>query len=280
MTRWVSLAALGAILLAGAGPARGQGGLPRLLQKVGFDQRLGVQLPLDASLVDERGDPVKLGDYFNDRPVILVMAYYRCPMLCTLVLNGLVQGLMDVPFDAGKEYEIVVVSIDPRETPELASAKKKTYVERYGRPGAERGWHFLTASQDSIDRLTEAIGFHYVYDAPRDEYAHAAGLVMATPKGKLSHYFYDVKFSARDLRLALVESSQGTIGTPVDRILLYCFHYDPNVGKYGPAVMRFVRMGGVATMVSLVTLVGVLWWRDRRRHAANFLPAATLEERP
>ena len=239
--------------------------LPPLLTKVGFTQHLDAQLPLDATFVDEAGRTVALSDYFHGKPVIVVLAYYRCPMLCTLVLNGLVQGLMDVRFDIGREFEIVTVSIDPRETPEQATAKKQTYVERYRRPGASAGWHFLTGSQTSIDRLAEAIGFRYAYDTKRDEYAHAAGIVVATPEGRLSHYFYDIKFRSRDLRLALVEASAGKIGSPVDQILLFCFHYDPSEGKYGTTVMAAVRAGGVLTIVALAALVGLLWVRDHRR---------------
>ncbi len=211
--------------------------LPPLLKKVGFAQRLDAQLPLELPFIDDQGRTVTLGDYFHDRPVILVLAYYRCPMLCTLVLNGLTQSLFDVPFDAGKQFEIVTVSIDPRETPELAAAKKKTYVTRYGRPGAAAGWHFLTGPQTSIAPLAEAVGFRYTYDAKRDEYAHAAGIVVATPGGRLARYFYDVRFRPRDVRLALVEASAGKIGTPIDQILLYCFHYDPTEGKYGTTIM-------------------------------------------
>ena len=202
------------------------------MQKVGFDQRLNEQVPLDLEFTDEAGQPVKLGDYFGDKPVILVLAYYRCPMLCTLVLNGLAQGMMDVPFDVGKEFQVVTVSFDPRETPELAAAKKKTYIERYGRPGAAAGWHFLTGSAASIKKLTRAVGFRYAYDARLDQFAHASGIMVLTPAGKISRYFYDVKYSGRDLRLGLVEASENKIGSPVDQILLYCFHYDPTEGSH------------------------------------------------
>ncbi len=160
-------------------------------------------------------------------------------MLCTEVLNGLVRSLLDVSLDMGKDFEVLTVSFDARETPELAAAKKKTYVERYGRPGAEQGWHFLTGEQSSIDRLTEAVGFHYTYDARNDQFAHASGIMILTPEGKLARYFYDIKYSSRDVRLGLVEASQGKIATPTDRVLLYCFHYDPIEGKYGATVMKF-----------------------------------------
>ena len=245
------------------GVALGQPRLPHSLERVGFDQRLGEQVPLDLSLVDEAGRQVKLGEFFREKPVILVLAYYRCPMLCTLVLNGLVQGLLDVDFDAGSDFQVVVVSFDVRETPTLAAAKKQSYVSRYGRPGAMSGWHFLTGPSESIQRLTEAVGFRYSYDAATDQFAHASGIMMLTPGGKLARYFYDVRYSGRDLRLGLVEAGAGTIGSPVDQILLFCFHYDPTEGKYGPAVMRFVRIGGVLTVLGICTFVGFLRRRER-----------------
>src|SRR5262249_3620177 len=181
------------------------------------------------------GREVKLGDYFTSKPVILVLTQFRCPMLCTEVLNGLVLALLDVPLAPGSDFDILTVSFDPRETPEMAAAKKKTYIERYGRPGAELGWHFLTSGDESIRRLTDAVGFRYSYDAANDRYAHASGIVVLTPSGRVARYFYDVKFSPRDLRLGLVEASAGRVGSPVDKVLLYCFHYDPRDGKYGPA---------------------------------------------
>ncbi len=246
--------------------ARGESTLPRPLRNVAFEQRLDAQVPLDLAFVDETGHAVELRDYFEGKPVIVVLAYYRCPMLCTLVLNGLVQALMDVPFDAGKEFEVVVVSFDARETPELAAEKKKTYVERYGRPGAAAGWHFLTGTRQAIDLLTRAVGFRYSYDPEKDQFAHASGLVVLTPEGKVSRYFYGIKFAPRDVRLGLVEASQNKIGSPVDQVLLFCFHYDPAEGKYGAAVMTFVRVGGVTTLIALVTLVIYFLRRDPARH--------------
>ncbi len=218
--------------------AHAQATLPPLLQNVGFDQRLNEQVPLDLAFRDEQGRDVELADYFHGKPVILVLAYYRCPMLCNLVLNGLTQTMRDISFDAGREFEVVTVSFDPRETPELAAAKKKTYVDRYGRSGAENGWHFLTGQQESIEPLAHAVGFRYKYDAFRDEFAHASGIVILTPGGKVSRYFYDIKYSPRDVRLGLVEASENKIGSPIDQVLLFCFHYDPAEGKYGAAIMR------------------------------------------
>jgi protein SCO1/2 len=236
---------------------------------VGFDQRLNEQVQLDLEFRDEAGRPVRLRRYFHGKPVILVLAYFRCPMLCTQVLNGLVRAMLDLPFNAGKEFSVLTVSFDPRETPELAAAKKKTYLERYGRPGAEEGWHFLTGEQDSITRLTRAVGFRYRYDVKHDQFVHASGIMVLTPGGKISRYFFDVKFSPRDLRLGLVEASDNQIGSVTDQVLLFCFHYDPAEGKYGPAVMNFIRLGGVLTLLAIGTLVAFLWRQERRKAAVG-----------
>lgn len=260
------------LLTLGAAPAAADGYLPPPLRKVGFEQRLGAAVPLDLEFADEAGTAVQLGDYCGDKPVILVLAYYRCPMLCTEVLNGLVRALLDVSLELGQDYQVVTVSFDPRETPELAAAKKKTYVERYGRPGAEAGWHFLTGQEDALHRLTEAVGFHYTYDAARDQFAHASGILVLTPAGKIARYFYDVQFVPRDVRLGLVEASANQIGSPVDQVLLFCFHYDPNAGKYGPAVMNFVRAGGVLTVLGLVLFIGTLARKHRRVALAPTAP--------
>jgi protein SCO1/2 len=256
------------VALFSIGPVRAQEGLPRVLRGVGFDQRLDQQVPLDAVFRDETGSSVRLGDYFGTKPVILVLAYYKCPRLCTEVLNGLVRALMDVPFDIGQEFNVVTVSFDPRETPALAAAKKKTYVGRYGRPGAGAGWHFLTGDEDPIRALTNAVGFRYVYDANHDQFAHASGIMVLTPGGKLARYFYDIRYSPLDVRLSLVEASANQIGSPVDQVLLYCFHYDPSEGKYGPVVMSFVRLGGVTTVLTLGMFLGIMWRRERRKEKA------------
>jgi protein SCO1/2 len=189
--------------------------------------------------------------------VVLVLAWYRCPMLCTEVLNGLVQAMLDMKLDLGKDFAVVTVSFDPREMPELARAKKLSYVERYGRPGAADGWHFLTGEEASIRRLTDAVGFRYVYDAKHDQYAHAAGIIVLTPAGRVSRYFFNVKF--RDLRLGLVEASGNRIGSPIDQLLLYCFHYDPAEGKYGLVIMNVVRLLGALTVLAVALLWFVLW---------------------
>jgi protein SCO1 len=246
---------------------------PPMLKDVGIEQRLGQKLPLDAIFQDEMGRPVRLGQYFQSRPVILVLAYYNCPMLCTQVLNGLVSSAKVLSFDAGKEFEIVVVSFDPRERPADARAKKAPYLAEYGRPGASGGWHFLTGSLASIERITQAVGFQYRYDDSQGQFAHASAIYVATPDGRLSRYFYGIEYAPRDLRLALVESSGGGIGSPVDQILLYCYHYDPKVGKYSAAVMGIVRLGGVAAVLILSTFLILMWRRDKRRDALKLAEA-------
>jgi protein SCO1/2 len=253
-----------ALALVAAGPAQAQSQLPPILRDVGFDQRLNEQVPLDLEFRDEAGRTVRLAEYFDGKPVVLVLAYYRCPMLCTEVLNGLVKAMIDVPLSAGRDFNVLTVSFDPREQPDLAAAKRRAYLDRYGRAGAERGWHFLTGDEGPIKRLTEAVGFRYTYDPRHDEFAHASGIMVLTPSGKVSRYFLDVKYSPRDLRLGLVEASEGRIGSPWDKALLFCFHYDPREGKYGVAVMNAVRAGGVLTVLALAAFVGVLWRRERK----------------
>jgi protein SCO1/2 len=260
-------------------PLRAESTLPPVLRSVGFDQRLDAQVPLDLVFRDETGRDVPLRDYFGGKPVILVLAYYRCPMLCTMVLNGLVRALLDVTFDVGKEFNIVTVSFDPRETPALAAAKKKTYLERYGRPGAVEGWHFLTGTEDAIKRLTNAVGFRYTYDAKHNQFAHASGIMILTPQGRIARYFYDITYSPRDIRLGLVEAAENKIGSPADQILLFCFHYDPAEGKYGPIIMNFVRLGGVVTLLGLGTFLTVLWRGEWRAACALVLPALSRKRR-
>jgi protein SCO1/2 len=241
-------------------------GKPKMLENVGIDQRLDEQLPLDIALRDESGQEVKLGDYFGSKPVIISLVYYSCPQLCNQVLNGLTSSLKTLTaFDIGKEFNVVTVSFDPRETPQLASEKKKTYMEWYKRPGAAEGWHFLTGDQAAIDKLTEAVGFHYNYDPQTNQFAHASGIMIATPQGKLARYFYGIEYSASDLRLGLVEASENKIGTPIDKVILYCFHYDPASGKYGLVVVNLIRLGGVATIVGMIAFLLLL----RRKNTAH-----------
>jgi protein SCO1/2 len=239
-------------------------GMPELLQEVGLDQKLNAQIPLNLTFKDESGRTVKLGDYFGKRPVILTLNYFECPMLCTEVLNGLTGALTTLNFSIGKDFDVVTVSFNPRDTPELASAKKANYVRRYRRDGAAEGWHFLTGNEPEISVLTRAVGFRYAYNKAVGEYAHASGIMVVTPDGRLSRYFYGIEYGPRDLKLALMESADRKIGSPVDQLLLACFHYDPASGKYSLAVMRVVRTAGVATLLMIGGTVVMLRRRERR----------------
>ena len=254
--------------LYGARPGLGstESGLPKALRDVGIEQRLNEQLPLDAVFRDEAGREVRLGDYFTTRPVVLVLAYYDCPMLCTQVLNGAASALKVLPFDAGREFEVVVLSFAPREQPSLAAAKKEVYMQRYGHEGAAAGWHFLTGEEPQIKRVTEAVGFHYNWDEATKQFAHASGIMVATPQGRLSHYFYGIEYAPKDLRLSLVEASANRIGSAVDQLLLYCYHYDPASGKYGMVVMNVVRVAGALTVIGIIALLFFL--RGVRAHGA------------
>jgi protein SCO1/2 len=265
---------VGVTLMLLTGTVRAQPGLPPVLREVRFEQKLDAQLPLELTFRDESGQTVRLEDLFKGKPAILNLAYLRCPMLCDQVMNGMVKAMLDMTLDLNKDFLVLTVSFDARETPEMARAKKSTYLQRYGRPGAEPGWLFLTGDEDAIKRLTGAVGFHYVYDPRTDQFAHASGIVVLTPGGKVSRYFYDVHYSPRDLRLALVEASANRIGSLTDQVLLFCFHYDPLEGKYGIAVMRLVRAGGILTLLGVVTLLVVLW---RKSVAADFQSVAPAD---
>ena len=224
---------------------------PDVLKRVGIDQHLNTQIPLDLKFRDESGREVRLGDYFGSKPVVLSMVYYECPMLCGEVLNGEASVFNMLKFDIGKEYNVVTVSFDPKETPELARAKKKAFVDRYGRPGGAEGWHFLTGSQDSITALTKAVGFNYAWDRDTKQFAHAAAIMVVTPDGRIAQYFYGVDYSPKDLRFGLIQASQKKIGTVVDQVLLYCYHYDPRTGKYGAVISRTLQIGGALTVLVL-----------------------------
>lgn len=224
---------------------------PTILKQVGIDQQLGSQIPLDLKFRDEIGREVKLGDYFHKRPVVLSMVYYECPMLCGEVLNGEASVFSTLKFDIGKEFDVVTVSFDPTETPDLARGKKRTYIERYGRNGAEEGWHFLTGTPESINAITKAIGFNYAWDPESKQFAHAAAIMVITPEGKVAQYFYGVEYAPKDLRFAIVQASQGKAGNLVDQVLLYCYHYDPRTGKYGAVVSRVMQLAGVFTIAIL-----------------------------
>ncbi|MEW6756500.1 MAG: SCO family protein [Candidatus Latescibacterota bacterium] len=242
---------------------------PSLRQQIRIEQKLGAQVPLDLTFTDETGAPVRLGQYFGDRPVVLALVYYECPMLCTQVLNGLVRGLRPLGLHIGEEFEVVTVSIDPEESAELARQKKEEYVREYRRPASAAGWHFLTGQPQAIAGLAGAVGFGYEYDARTDQYIHASAVMVATPEGRLSRYFYGIDFAPRDLRLGLVESSSGRIGSPVDELTLLCYAYDPQTGRYGFAVFAALRLGAVATVLALGTYIAVMLYRERRRAAGR-----------
>ena len=247
---------------------RAPNGLPKALNGVGIDQKLNEQLPLDLGFRDETGKDVKLGEYFGKKPVLLSLVYYQCPMLCNQVLNGMVTAFKVMAFKPGDEFEVVTVSFDPRETPEVAAAKKKTYIDylpEAKRSGAASGWHFLTGDEASIKRITDAVGFRYHFDEATNQFAHASGVFVATPQGKLARYFYGIEYAPRDLRLGLIEAAENKIGSPVDQLLLYCFHYDPETGKYGAAVMNLMRMGGVVTVLAIVGLLLMLRRRGSKQ---------------
>ena len=249
--------------LYGARPESGNPstGLPKALSEVRIEQKLDQQLPLDLVFRDESGQPVKLGQYFGKKPVVLAFVYYDCPMLCTQVLNGMIRSFRVLPFTIGNEFDVVTVSFDPRETNVLAAAKKKVYVDYLPesmRAGANDGWHFLTGDQASITQLTDAVGFHYRWDDATNQFAHASAIMVATPHGRLSRYFYGIEYAPRDLRLGLIESSANKIGSPMDQLLLYCYHYDPATGKYGAAVMRVMRVAGVLTILGIVAMLLLL----------------------
>ena len=236
-----------------------------IVAQVGIDQKLGDSVPLDLVFRDEAGSPVRLGQYFGGKkPVLLSLVYYRCPGLCTMTLNGMASAFKPLKFSAGQEFDVVTVSIDPKETPELAAEKKAQYLKRYGRAGAEAGWHFLTGEETAIRALAQSVGFRYVYHPQTDQYTHAAGIMLLTPGGKVARYFYGLEYSARDLRLAMVEASEERIGTLADAVSLLCYQYDPMTGKYGVAIMRAIRTGAVLTMVGLGTFIVLMVRREKR----------------
>jgi protein SCO1 len=242
-------------------------GLPKALDEVGIEQKLNEMLPLETEFKNEDGQTVKLGDYFGKgRPVVLALVYYECPMLCSEVLNGLTGSLKGNSLNAGKDFDVLAVSFDAREydKPELSKNKKAAYVRRYERAGTENGWHFLTGSQEAIDRLTEAVGFKYRWDERTNQFAHAGGVTVVTSEGRIAKYFYGIDYAPRDLKLALQEAAQNKIGTPADQLLLYCFHYDPATGTYGFAVLRLMRAAGVLTLIGIAAMLFAFWRRNKR----------------
>ncbi len=236
---------------------------PGILSKIAIDQKIGQQLPLDLQFVDDHGKTVKLGDYFGKRPVVLALVYYECPMLCTQVLNGLVSALSVMNLEVGREFDVVAVSFNPKEGPGLASQKKAAYVERYGRPQSADGWHFLTGTEGSIAALTQAVGFQYAFDKEIGQYAHGAAIEVVTPTGTIAKYFYGIEYSPRDLRLGLVQASDERIGTVIDDVLLFCYHYDPETGKYGATVLGMVRIAGVLTILAFAIFLTVMLRNER-----------------
>ncbi len=239
--------------------------VPAPLREIGFDQNLNHQVPLDVELRDERGRVVRLGEYFRAKPVVMAFVYYDCPMLCSRVLSAMISSLNVLALEPARDFEIVTVSFDTRETPAIAASRKAAVLQHYERPGAADGLHFLTGDQPSIDRLTTAAGFRYVWDQETQQFAHPAGLVVLTPDGRLARYLFGLEYGPRDLRFALVEASTGGIGRAVDALLLYCYHYDPMTGRYGFVVMRALRLAGGATVLILATFVLVMVRRDRHR---------------
>ena len=242
-------------------------GLPAALQEIGIQQKLGEQLPLETEVTNEAGQKIQLGSLFTSgRPAVLALVYYECPMLCNEVLNGLTGSLKGIALDAGKDFDVIAVSFDARENekPDLAKNKKAAYLERYGRAGSEKGWHFLTASQASIDAITKAAGFNYRWDEKSNQFAHAGGVMVVTPEGKMSRYFYGIDYSPRDLKLGLIESADNKVGSVADQMLLYCYHYDPSTGKYGLAILSVIRLGAMLTLLGMGAMGFVFWRRGRK----------------
>ncbi len=239
----------------------------RAFTEVGIEQKLNGQVPLDLKFTDEQGNVVELGTYFHTKPVIISLVYYRCPMLCTQVLNGMVQTFRTLKFTAGKEFEVVTVSIDHHETHEMAAEKKDTYVTEYDRAGVADGWHFLVGDSLSVKRLADAVGFKFVYDVPTKQFAHASGIMIATPQGKLARYLYGIEYGAKDVTFSLMEAAQEKIGSPVDKLLLLCYHYDPTTGKYGMVVANLLRAGGALTLLIVGGYMLYHFRRDRKKAA-------------
>ena len=242
--------------------------MPGMLKDVTFRQQLGEQLPLDAAFKDEAGRDVRLGDYFKTgKPVVFAFVYYECTMLCTQVMNGISSALKVVPFEIGKDFEVVLVSFDPRDTPQAATEKKAAHLQYWSTEKTAGAWHFLTGTEPEIRRATQAAGFSYQWDARNNQFAHVSGVLVTTPEGRLSRYFYGIEYSPKELRLALVESGKGAIGSKIDELLLYCFHYDPESGRYGVVVMNLIRLGGVVTVALVAGFILLMRRRETRTPA-------------
>ena len=262
---WGSRLLLPAILLVAGMPLHAQRSVPPVLSQVRIDQRLNGPLPLETEFRDESGRAVRLRDYFGDKPVILTFAYYTCPMLCPMMLEGMMKVLRITSLEFGRDFIGVNISINSRETPEIAAAKKAEILRGFEKPGANDNWHFLTGDELAIQKAADAAGFRFVYDPATEQFIHASGIMIVTPDGKMSRYFYGIEFAERDVRLGLVEAARGRIGSRVDQVLLFCFHYDPQTGKYGLAIMNVIRLIGTVTVLLLVVAF-LLWLRRERRH--------------
>jgi protein SCO1/2 len=249
----------GAAAQLASDPMQSVGVRPELLKRVSIDQKLNQTIPLNLTFRDENGAPVQLAQFFGKKPVILTLVYYNCPNLCTQVLNGVESGLKELSMDIGKQFDVVTISIDPTESHVLARVKQEMYVGMYGRPGAAQGWHFLTGDEPQIKQLADAVGFRYAYDPDTKQFAHYSGILLLTPEGKISRYFYGIQYPSRDLRLGLVEASEGKIGTPADQILLFCYHYDPSTGKYGLLISHVIQAGGALTVLILGIAILILF---------------------
>jgi protein SCO1/2 len=247
------------------GSGRGGEALPAVLVDVGIEEKLGASLPMDARLVNEKGEEVTLGSYFKGKPVLLSFAYYRCPMLCNMVLSGMIGGLRKLTWTPGDEFEIVTIGIDPREGPELAAAKKQTHIEELGKPEAAKGWHFLTGEEKDVRRIADAIGFSYQYNRANDDYAHAAAVFTVSPQGKVSRYLYGVEYRTKDLRLALLDASEGKALSIGDKIVMFCYVYDPDAKGYVLFARNFMRGGGYLVMTFLVLLLGYFWRKEMKK---------------
>ncbi|MDW8104777.1 MAG: SCO family protein [Armatimonadota bacterium] len=272
MRRWFPLCAV-VITLIGSLPAGAQFWHrpdPRretnveLVRDVSIEQKLNEQVPLNLTFRDETGRTVQLKEYFGDKPVLLTLVYYECPSLCGLVLQGLLKSLRVLNYTPGDQFQIVTVSISPSETPELAAAKKEAFLKEYGRMDAAAGWHWLTGDEKNIRALADAVGFRYVYDPKTKQYAHAAGIMLLTPTGKISRYFYGIEYSPRDLRMGIMDASQGKVGSLVEKVILFCYQYDPTTGKYGLVVVRLIQLGGLLTLAILGGFIGIMFYRERR----------------
>jgi protein SCO1 len=242
------------------------GSVPPMLQGIGIDQNLNAQIPLELTFNNETGQTVRLGQYFRQKSVVLALVYYECPGLCDLILNGLTHTMQQVSLNVGSDYEVVTVSFNPQDSWQLAGAKKSNYIERYNRPGAKQGWHFLTGKPDAIKSLADSVGFHYKYDPISKQFAHASAIMILTPEGKIARYFYGIEYKPRDFRLGLVEASANKIGTTADQVMLFCYHWDPMTGKYGVIIAQVTRVLGTATVLALGAFVFIMIRRDRHSH--------------